>query len=163
MATATDEPVQRRQPTPGQRARFGDVLRRLRRHAKLTQSDLAKRVGLQGHAFLSQVENGRLPLPAHWLVPLATELQVNAQRLAWIFVALETPDLYEAIGGRKPPDLDPDTLLRMLYHASGRGGDAAGINAGGAPAARSRVTDAVKSAKATAKLAAAADAPVIRD
>ena len=105
---------QRRHASPGRRSGFGDVLRRLRRFARLTQSDLAERIGLQGHAFLSQVENGRLPLPAHWLIPIAAELGVNAQRLAWVYVAMEMPDLYEAIGGHKPPDLDPDTLLRML-------------------------------------------------
>lgn len=104
----------RRHASPGRRSRFGDVLRRLRRHSKLTQAELARRVGLQGHAFLSQVENGRLPLPAHWLIPLAEQFKVNPQRLAWIYVAMEVPDLYLAIGGREPPDLDPETLLRML-------------------------------------------------
>lgn len=111
-----DEPASRphRTTDSNRRSRFGDVLRRLRRRAGWTQDELAVRLGLQGHAFISQVENGRLPLPAHWLVPLARELDVNPQRLAWIYVAMEQPDLYEAIGGRKPPDLDPDTLLRML-------------------------------------------------
>lgn len=157
MAEGSDETVQRRQPTPGHRSRFGDVLRRLRRHAKLTQSDLAKRVGLQGHAFLSQVENGRLPLPAHWLVPLAEELQVNAQRLSWIFVAMEMPDLYEAIGGRKPPDLDPDTLLRMLYNASLRDNEQGGPPAPEAPTPRSRLSDAAKSAELVDRIASQPD------
>lgn len=114
MATSDKSSSTRRQASPGHRSRFGDVMRRLRRAAQLTQAELAHRVGLQGHAFLSQVENGRLPLPSHWLIPLAEEFGVSPQRLAWVYVAMELPDLYEAIGGRKPPDMDPETLLRML-------------------------------------------------
>ena len=114
MAESDKPSATRRQASPGHRSRFGDVMRRLRRSADLTQAELAQRVGLQGHAFLSQVENGRLPLPAHWLIPLSQQFGVSPQRLAWVYVAMELPDLYEAIGGRKPPDMDPETLLRML-------------------------------------------------
>lgn len=114
MAESDKSSATRRQASPGHRSRFGDVMRRLRRAADLTQAELAQRVGLQGHAFLSQVENGRLPLPAHWLIPLSQQFGVSPQRLAWVYVAMELPDLYEAIGGRKPPDMDPETLLRML-------------------------------------------------
>ena len=114
MSASDNSGTPRRQASPGHRSRFGDVMRRLRRAAQLTQAELAHRVGQQGHAFLSQVENGRLPLPSHWLMPLAHEFGVSPQRLAWVYVAMEMPDLYEAIGGRKPPDMDPETLLRML-------------------------------------------------
>lgn len=74
---------------------FGEKLRALRRAAKITQRELAERVGVD-FSYISKLENDRLPPPA-------------AETVIRICEALGvTPDELLAASGKMPPQIQED-------------------------------------------------------
>ncbi|MEM1385633.1 MAG: helix-turn-helix transcriptional regulator [Pseudomonadota bacterium] len=84
------------------RRTLGLWLKQRREDAKLTQADLADRLGLRYYSFVSQVENGIGRIPQHLYEGWAKALQVD--RLVFGMTILEhlEPGLYAMIAPALP-------------------------------------------------------------
>jgi predicted transcriptional regulator/transcriptional regulator with XRE-family HTH domain len=76
---------------------LGSKIRALRRAQRLTQADLARRLGVSP-SYLNLIEHNRRPLPAELLVKLAEILPVDLKTLSAAHDGRLTADLLEAFG-----------------------------------------------------------------
>lgn len=77
---------------------FSEVLKNLRRDAKISQRVLADRVGVD-FSYISKVENGHLPPPAaNTVVKICEVLSVSPEQLLSLSGKLPT-EVHEAVGG----------------------------------------------------------------
>ena len=77
--------------------RLGTKVRLLRRREHLTQSELASRLSISA-SYLNLIEHNQRPLPAHLLVKLAQQLNVDVQSFADESHMQLAADLQEAFG-----------------------------------------------------------------
>jgi transcriptional regulator with XRE-family HTH domain len=83
------------------RKRAGAYLKGLRQDQKLTQSDMAKLLGIEYYTFVSQVETGLVRVPPEQLERWAMALKVSPQELAKTLMQYYDPFTYEALFGKK--------------------------------------------------------------
>jgi transcriptional regulator with XRE-family HTH domain len=79
------------------RKRAGAYLKGLREDAKLTQSELAKRVGLEYYTFISQIETGLTRLPPEHYQAYAKALNVPCEELTKQLLKFYDPLTYAAL------------------------------------------------------------------
>jgi transcriptional regulator with XRE-family HTH domain len=75
----------------------GRYLKELRQKARLTQQQLAKRLGLDYYTFISQVENGFNRVPPEKLADWAAALNVPVEVFAKELLRYYDPFIYKAI------------------------------------------------------------------
>lgn len=79
------------------RKRAGAYLKGLREDRKLTQADLAKRVGLEYYTFISQIETGLTRLPPEHYKGFADALGVPVEELAKQLLQFYDPLTFKAL------------------------------------------------------------------
>lgn len=94
-------------------------LKRRREELGLSQRDVADRLGLKFYSFISQVENGRTPIPPELLRDWSDALRMPTTEFARTTLRYFSPILYRALFADEPPperndDIDgrpPDQTL----------------------------------------------------
>ena len=79
------------------RKRAGAYLKGLREEAKLTQADIAKRLGLEYYTFISQIETGLTRLPPEHYPAYADTVGVPVNELAKHLLRFYDPLTYAAL------------------------------------------------------------------
>ncbi len=70
--------------------RFGEKVRQLRRRANMTQTELARHMGLDSRGYISDVEGGKKIPPAERILTLAKTFHVSTDYL--LRDDLDTPE-----------------------------------------------------------------------
>lgn len=81
------------------RKRAGAYLKGLREDAKLTQADLAKRLGLEYYTFISQIETGLTRLPPEHYTEFAKAVNVPVEELVKNLLKYYDPLTHAALFG----------------------------------------------------------------
>jgi transcriptional regulator with XRE-family HTH domain len=77
----------------------GIWLREERKRAGYSQTDLAKKLGLEYYTFISQIENGRGRIPSSRYADWADALNISRREFALRMVKYYDPHTYELIVG----------------------------------------------------------------
>jgi transcriptional regulator with XRE-family HTH domain len=96
MPRAPSDPV-RAAETKRLRREAGRWLKALRESAKLTQAELAERVGLRYYTFISQVESGLGRVPVETQGAWAEALGADPGEFARILLRYYEPELYRLL------------------------------------------------------------------
>ena len=94
---------------------LGQRLREYRQEAKVTQKQLAKRLGLEYYTMISQMELGYIAIPSTLWPGIAVALGVPVS--AWVLDCLKDiqPDTYKALFGSRSHE--ENVKLLELYHS----------------------------------------------
>lgn len=92
----TDEPDEKTLEAH-RRARAGAWLRDRRERLGLTQREMAARVGYRYHAYLSQLESGKVRLATHEIDAWSRALALDPRTMAQVYLALYEPDLFDRL------------------------------------------------------------------
>ncbi|MEM9763491.1 MAG: helix-turn-helix transcriptional regulator [Pseudomonadota bacterium] len=87
------------------RRKLGRWLKERREARRLTQADLAEKLGLRYYSFVSQVENGLGRIPQDLYAPWADALGIEARQFGWTVLAHLEPGLYEMLGEDAPKSI----------------------------------------------------------
>jgi transcriptional regulator with XRE-family HTH domain len=79
------------------RKRAGSWLQEQRKHAGLSQIELAERLGLKYYTFISQVENGFSRVPSDSMEPWARALNLAPAEFARHLLAFYEPELHKLL------------------------------------------------------------------
>lgn len=79
--------------------KLGLAIKTAREAKGLTQSDLAKALGLSSAQFISNIERGVAPLPPHFVPPISRLLQVSEKRLIELIVDVYRSRVLRAVRG----------------------------------------------------------------
>lgn len=91
----------------------GQYLRGLRQDAKLTQHELARRVGYEYYTFVSQIETGAARVPPTDYAMWANALHVDLAELVKMLLSFYDPHTYAALfGGREQGSKQDGTRKR---------------------------------------------------
>jgi len=76
---------------------FGDKIRELRKRKRLSQRDLAERVGID-FTYLSKIENNKVPPPSDTVIrKLSRELESDSEELLMLAAKVSQQDLRKAV------------------------------------------------------------------
>ncbi|HYD32169.1 MAG TPA: helix-turn-helix transcriptional regulator [Azospirillaceae bacterium] len=84
------------------RQQAGQWLRRQREDRKLTQRDLAEKIGLRYYTFISQIESGQGRIPAEQYEGWANALELNPQLFVKTLMMYYDPHTYRLLFPDEP-------------------------------------------------------------
>lgn len=82
------------------RKRAGAFLKKLREDQKMTQSQLAQKLGLEYYTFISQIETGLSRVPPEQVPAWADALNQDRKEFAKVLLKFYDPFTYESLFGR---------------------------------------------------------------
>ena len=77
--------------------RFGDLIRQRREQLGLSQTEVARRVGIGSPEFIGMVEVGKRPIPLDRVPRLAAVLELSGPDLCKLALSERHPVLYHAL------------------------------------------------------------------
>ncbi len=100
---------------------IGDRIKAERTQAKITQTDLGKRIGLT-RSSIANIEAGRQRVMLHWVFQIAEELGINPQKLIGEpqVPAMRPVDELDPVEFRGQPDTTPDFVSTALRRAASK-------------------------------------------
>jgi transcriptional regulator with XRE-family HTH domain len=82
-------------------SRFGELIRQRREQLGMSQTEVARRVGIGSPEFVGMVETGKRPVPLDRVPALAEALQLDRVNLCKEALSERHPVLYHALFGGK--------------------------------------------------------------
>ena len=76
---------------------IGNQLKGYRINRGLTQKELADKIGVEYYTMISQMELGYMAIPPALWLPIAEELQIDAQQWVLTLLVEYQPELYKAL------------------------------------------------------------------
>jgi len=100
MMVATSHPLQGHPENKELRKKAGDYLKRTREKAEMTQSDMAKAIGVEYYTMISQIENGKSRLPPDKMQAWAEATKTDPAEFAKRLLQYYDPFTWQMLFGR---------------------------------------------------------------